>query len=237
MESHRKDTWSRLSRSKRAWQEKLHWVDALLEETHHTPDLGNVENPLDELIYILLTKKTPPERYRPVFTELCERFKPWNKLLECSSDAVAQVLKPLGLSLQRAVQIRQIAVRINEDVGQLSLDHLKLETCDRARRYLLSLPGVGEKSARCVLMYAMNCDISPMDVHATRVMVRLGLLPRLCSQAQAHTEVDLRLPSGAAKRLHVNLVAHGRTYCTSRNPRCRDCPLLERCRFGLFRVG
>src|SRR6185503_14173316 len=107
-----------------------------------------------------------------------------------------------------------------------------------ARGYLISLPGVGEKSARCVLMYSLGKDISPMDTHATRVLRRFGLLPPAVTDTLAHRTLDERLPTRMAYRLHVNLVAHGRAACQAKKPACEKCPLLARCaREGLPRCG
>ena len=79
-----------------------------------------------------------------------------------------------------------------------------------ALRYLKALPGVGEKSARCVLMYSPGHDVSPVDAHQLRIMKRTGLLATGVTVDQAHRILDRWLPPGCARRLHVNLVAHGR---------------------------
>lgn len=209
------------------------WVDALLEKAYHSPNLGNVSDPLDELFYVILSKRTPFNRSQQIFKELCKKYKPWERLLCVSAEKVASLLQPLGLSAQRASQILAIVRKINEDFGTVDLNSLKSEDMNFARHYLVSLPGVGEKSARCVLMYSFGFDISPMDTHATRVLCRLGLLPKQCSQKRAHQEMDLRLPAGMAKRIHVNLVTHGRKCCSKARPNCSKCPLLKRCDFGL----
>ena len=78
-----------------------------------------------------------------------------------------------------------------------------------AKSYLLKLPGIGEKSARCVLMYSLGRDIAPMDTHAIRIMHRIGILPDKIP-ASAHRIVDNLLPMEWHHRLHVNLVAHGK---------------------------
>lgn len=190
---------------------------------------GNYKNPTDEVFYIILSKKTPPDRYRRVYKELRRECGSWDKLRLFPTDRIAQILQPLGISTLRAQQMRGIADKLYSDFGRVTL--LPLKNCNsfEARRYLKSLPGIGEKSARCVMMYSLGFDISPMDTHATRVTQRFGLLPEEVTSIQAHSTMDERLPQGMALKLHVNLISHGRSTCNSRRPSCGNCILNSMC--------
>ncbi len=230
--------WRLLASDLVAWRRQVRWLDRRLEKAYHSPRHGNLDNPADEVFFILLSKKTPPERYQPVFETLCQRFRPWERLMRASLDEVAEVLQPLGMSRIRASQFLEIARRLHADFGEVSLDSLRTLTLQQAHVYLKGLPGVGEKSARCVLMYSLGHDISPMDTHAIRVLRRFGLLPCDVTDVSAHRIVDERLPRGMAYRLHVNLVAHGREVCNAKRPACGTCLLAERCaRQGLTATG
>jgi endonuclease III len=223
------DDWTALERDSAAWQENVRWLDELLESEYRSPTLGNLADPTDELFYILLTKKTHPRVYTVIYEKLASAFRPWEKLLASDPEQVAAILRPLGMSRVRATQICSIAEKLNSDFGEVSLKSLRWLPCPQARAYLLTLPGVGEKSARCVLMYSLGHDISPMDTHATRVLARFGLLPPRASPRDGHAVLDDRLPLGMARRLHVNLVAHGRAVCGAKQANCSVCPATRRC--------
>jgi endonuclease III len=210
------------------WQSIVKWVDKRLEETHRSPNHGNYTNPTNELFYILLTKKTNPTHYQPIFKKLLSKYRSWESLLSEEFDELESILRPLGMSNLRASQFIKIAKQLKSDFGKVTLAPLKRMLTADAKSYLVHLPGVGEKSARCVLMYSLGRDVSPMDTHAIRVMYRLGLLPDT-NPSNAHRIIDERLPSGMAYRLHVNLVAHGKKICTSKNPTHRICSIKEAC--------
>jgi len=213
----------------RHWRHVVRLLTKRLARVYGSPMHGNLANPTDELFYILLTKKTPPSRYLPVYKILRNRFKSWDQMCRANVSTVAKVLHPLGMSVVRARQFGAIARKLKRDFGAVTLSPLRKMSCEDARRYLLGLPGVGEKSARCILMYSLGHDISPMDTHATRVLARFGLLPQMVTPRVAHQIMDERLPRRMAKSLHVNVVAHGRAVCRARRPLCSVCILNDVC--------
>lgn len=233
--------WKTVEVNVRRWRCRVRLLDRCLEAVYRSPRHGNPVNPLDDLFFILISNKTAPERYLPVFKQIKSRFRPWKKLLGANVKEVAAILEPLGLSVQRARQILAIAEKLQRDFGRVSLATLKTLTREEAHVYLLTVPGVGDKSARCVMMYTLGHDTSPMDTHAIRVASRFGLLPPGASAVVAHRVFDERLPKGMAYRLHVNLVAHGRAVCRSQRPLCEECVLRRSCpsasRVGTARAG
>jgi endonuclease III len=212
-----------------AWRRRVRRVDSLLEMWYRSPRLGNLKDPTAELFYILLSNRTDPRRYPSVFRHLRKCYTPWTRLLGASLSDLESILQPLGLAKTRALRILEVAGRIFDDFGAVSIGALRRWSLEDARAYLMSLPGVGEKTARCVLMYSFGHDIAPVDTHHLRVFVRLGLLPEETSPKRAHQMMDDWLPRGVARRLHVNLLAHGRAVCTARSPRCGDCPARRNC--------
>jgi len=206
------------------------WLDEKLEIQYRSPNHGNYKNPTNEVFYVLLSKKTNTNYYRAIFKEIALRFRPWDSLLATTNAELEQILRPLGLSKVRSQQILGIAKQLKQDFGKVTLSPLKRMSTSKARSYLLNLPGIGEKSARCVLMYSLGRDVSPMDTHATRIMHRLGLLPDT-NPVTAHKVVDDRMPSAMAYRLHVNLVAHGKEVCRGQNPKCEICDIRTACAY------
>jgi endonuclease III len=215
------------------WRGRVVAVADRLAQVYGSPRLGNVKDPTSELFYILLSNRSEPSRCAATFRELKVRFHPWSCLLNASVSDVQAVLRPLGMDRVRAERILGIAARLRADFGAVSLQRLRTWPVLEALRYLTALPGVGEKSARCVLMYSLGHDLSPVDVHQLRILVRTGLLAEGTTVQAAHRILDRFLPEGCARRLHVNLVAHGRAVCTARKPDCAGCLLLRRCPTGL----
>jgi endonuclease III len=214
---------------RRKWKWRMSWLIKKLDSVYRSPRHGNLKNPTDELVFIILSNKTPPARYVPVFWELRRRFRPWGRLLTTRVETIRTILRPLGLSARRSVQLVLIARRLKHDFGAVSLTKLRVFTSTAALEYLLSLPGIGEKSARCILLYSFGVDVSPMDTHAMRVAVRFGLLPQSSSAKSAHMVFDDLMPKGKSYAFHVNAIAHGRAICTAIRPRCGECIVNQMC--------
>jgi endonuclease III len=207
-------------------------IDPIIEETHRSPRHGNYRDPTTELFYLLLTVKTRIADVRPHLQALKCRCGSWNELADIHPDELRSILDPLGFGKKRAALVVAVANRIRHDFGRVSLVPLKSMPLERVLDYLRSLPFVGEKVARCVALYSMDADISPMDANATRVLARVGVLPRGIEPKQAHPWIDRLVQPGASYRLHVNLVAHGVRVCRPAGPRCPECALAPRCRWA-----
>lgn len=189
--------------------------------------LGNKRDPLDELIYIMLTVQTQ-FGVDEVYEALKRRFPTWDGLLRARPTTVARILAPLGLSQQRATRLRVILRRLRDERGACTLDFLAEMPDAEAEAYLRSLPGVGAKVARCVLMYSLGRDVLPVDAHVLRVAQRVGLLEAGVAWPKAHDAIHERVPAPYRYGLHVNLVRLGRDVCGARAPKCDECPLHRR---------
>jgi endonuclease-3 len=123
-------------------------------------------------------------------------------------------------------------------LGDDDLAWLETAPLAEGRAHLQALPGVGRKTAACVLLFSYGLPDVPVDTHVYRVGTRLGLFRPGASFEEAHDEL-LRLvgdDGDAAYELHVLLIRHGRRTCTARNPRCGECPLLRMCPYGRART-
>lgn len=214
-------------------------VDELLEVAYRSGDLGNMDCVLDEAIYILLSLQTRETVYQRVFRELQAAYPSWRDLLEAPDEELVEVLRPGGFQLQRAVKLRKLLNAVAADnagrgIGpqsELTLDYLREMPAADAERFLKSLPGIGTKSARCIAIYALSHDLFPVDTHVERIFDRLGLLPKT-GRKPAHDDYQNLVPKPLRKRLHINLVHHGRAVCQSENPRCGRCTLVSFCERG-----
>lgn len=214
--------------------ERLREVCSLLESRYGKPSrkhlpLDNKLDPLDELIFIILSLKTSEHGFERVFDALKEAFPLWDLVLKSPQEKLETILKPAGLSRQKAPRIRAILESLIRREGKASLDFLPTMSLSEAEDYLLSLPGVGEKTARCVLMYSLGAKAFPVDTHVLRIFKRLGLVPADLNRKKAHNIIQDMVPKQIRYSLHVNLVIHGRSNCTTYSPNCVVCPITHLC--------
>lgn len=215
---------------------------ALWSESDRTlPRLGNPEDPLDDLIYLMLTRRGRISQGQQLFVEL-RRVLPrrgrgktdWSSLLEEGVEATARRFAPLGMGRTRARDVHAALNLINQQFGEVSLDRLARWGNPRCIEFLCSLPGVSLKTAACVMLYTLGRKVFPADVHCNRVLARLGVLPADCGRQDQHKKaqkllMDGRISGEMAFSLHVTLIRHGQEICTPANPQCHRCPLRGFC--------
>jgi len=197
------------------------------------PTLGNKRNPFNELLYILLSSKTPPYRYQEVYRKLRQAYARADKLTEARPEDIAMVITQGGLENRKARAIASIARRLKQEFGQVTLAPLKKMTDQEAEAFLTSLPEVNKKTARCVLMYALDRSVFPVDNHCFRVAQRLGWIPKAVYLTDRHAdELQAGVPEPLRRDLHIGMVLLGRNYCSPKHSQCSDCPLLKFCPTG-----
>lgn len=204
-------------------------VAQTLAREHGRPDLGNKADPLDELVYIALTRQTHEKNALRTWDALVTAYPTWKMLLEAPEQEVASVIADGGFSRQKAKWIQQSLQLIKERSGSLSLDFLDELDNQEAERFLCSLPGINVKSAKCVLMYSLERDVLPVDTHVRRVSERLGLLEPGVSSKRAHEQLEAVVPPHYRFAYHVGAIMHGRWICTVARPRCGECVLKHSC--------
>ena len=193
--------------------------------------LNNKDDPLDELIFIILSQMTTSPSYERVYDRLKAAMPDWRSLTETSVADLTSLIADAGLSGQRALRLKQIADRLVDDFGEVSLAEVAHSDDDAAQQYLTSLPGVGAKTAKCVMMYSLGRQVLPVDTHTARVATRLGLVST-GSAAAIDRDLSGVVPPALRFDFHVNAVAHGRTVCRAIRPRCDDCVLSLLCPVG-----
>ena len=126
----------------------------------------------------------------------------------------------------KSQRIQQILSAIGDP---LSLDWIETAPPAQRRDALCALPGVGRKTAACVLLFSYGLREVPVDTHVSRVATRLGLLRPGAPFEELHDQMLALTPPGAELELHVNLLRHGRRTCHSRSPECDTCGLRRMC--------
>jgi endonuclease III len=202
-----------------------------LDKLYEYSDLGNKDNPLDELVYILLSLRTPEARYQRAYQRVFDALQgDWERLLYTDEERLRQCIGDAGLSAVKASALKQVAEALKGRVGSVSLDCLSDMPTAKAEAFLRSLPGVGTKVAKCVLMCSLNRAVFPLDTHCYRVGRRLGWFAQtLPLTPRSLQDVESSIPEQVRKRLHVRLIQHGRAVCKPKVPHCEKCVLTDYC--------
>ena len=203
-----------------------------LEATYGVPRNDSPEDPLDELIATILSQSTTNINSHRAFASLKARFPDWEQVRRARPASIASAIKSGGLANVKSVVIKNILNEISAQRGNLDLSFLKTGPLEEARSFLLSLKGVGPKTAACVLLFSCNRPVFPMDTHIFRILRRMGILPEKISDELAHQMIEKLIPAQKSYSLHINLITHGRRVCHPKTPKCEQCSLIEHCNFG-----
>jgi endonuclease-3 len=218
---------------KRSDKRRVRAIRDRLSAEYGRPRLRPHRRPVDELILTVLSQNTNDRNRDVAYARLKERFPDWRALRDARVADVEDAIRPGGLAPTKAKRIQAMLGALADD----DLRWLEQAPLDEARSYLCALPGVGRKTAACVLLFSYGRPEVPVDTHVYRVGSRLGLFRPRASFNEAHDEL-LRLCGDPedAYELHVLLIRHGRRTCTARAPRCPECPLLRMCPYGRMRM-
>jgi len=209
-------------------------ITKALHELHGTPDLGNVADPISELIYMILCRRTRIGTARKQLDEIRHRFHDWRDILNTPKDLMP-LLKSGGFANQKAKTITQVLRKIQTDFGEISLSQLENSPDEEVLSYLTSLPGIDLKSAQCVMLYSLGRKSFPVDAHTISVLSRLGIFEPLLGDISGleHRVVQRALldlvPPRLRGSLHVNAVAHGQLVCRKQRPDCQNCSIRKLC--------
>ena len=182
-------------------------------------------DPLDELILTVLSQHTSDLNAERAFADLRRAFPSgWAEVEHARTEAVADAIRSGGLANSKAPRIQAILREVHEREGGYDLGRLRELPDAEARAYLMTLPGIGPKTAAVVLSFALGRDAIPVDTHVHRVSRRLGLIPPKASAERADRLLHDLVPEGLRSPLHVALIRLGREICKAPTPRCRDVP-------------
>lgn len=199
-----------------------------LRAAYGRPVLRAHRAPVDELVLTVLSQNTNDRNRDVAYGRLRGRFSSWAAVRDAPEEEVEEAIRPGGISRIKARRIQDIL----RAIGDRDLGFLEAAPLEDARGYLSALPGVGRKTAACVLLFSYGRPDVPVDTHVFRVGTRLGLFRPGGSLEEAHDELARVTDPEDAYELHVGLIRHGRRTCTARAPRCGECVLLRMCPYG-----
>jgi endonuclease-3 len=209
-----------------------------LRKVYGIPRMAPHGDGLAELVLTVLSQSTNDRNRDVAYLRLRARLPTWEAVRDAPLEMVEEAIRPGGISKVKSRRIQSILRAISEDPGrpslersprELSLDWLARAPLDEARDYLTGLPGVGRKTAACVLLFAYGLREVPVDTHVSRVGARLELLRAGAPFEELHDQMLALTPPGEELELHVNLLRHGRRTCHARAPACGECALARMC--------
>ena len=209
-------------------------VIELLEQEYGPRKWQSDRDPVDVLIGTILSQNTSDANSGRAFASLKAGFDSWEAVASAPAEHIAQVIQSGGLSQIKAVRIKQALEQIEKEQGRISLDSLKSKSMAEAEDYLMRLPGVGHKTARCVLLFSLGKPSLPVDTHVFRVAKRLGLINSRASVEKAHSLLQEQTPPAKVYQFHIHMIEHGRRICHARQLRCNRCILRDICPSSLY---
>jgi endonuclease III len=214
-----------------------------LRAVYGIPRMAPHGRPLDELVLTVLSQSTNDRNRDVAFLRLRERFGreevDWRAVLAAPVGEIEEAIRPGGISKVKSARIQRMLASIAEHPRDpkdpLSLEWMRTAPVPESRAYLCALPGVGRKTAACVLLFSYGLRDIPVDTHVSRMGTRLGLFRPGASFEEQHDAMLALTPPGQELELHVNLLRHGRRTCHARSPACGECALARMCPSrGLF---
>ncbi|MDO8671014.1 MAG: endonuclease III [Dehalococcoidia bacterium] len=208
--------------------------DLLIDEYGHH-EWRPHRDPLSELVLTILSQHTSDINSGRAFSNLVERFENWEDVRDADPLGIASAINCAGLGQIKSVRIKAILEEITSRLplsdgdGRMDISFLAQLPMVEAKAWLRSLPGVGPKTAACVLLFSLQQPALPVDTHVHRLARRLGLVDAKASPERTQDELEALVPPESVYEFHINLIAHGRRVCKSQRPRCGECILAGLC--------
>jgi endonuclease III len=199
-------------------------IDLILREMRKHAGEGPVvasEDPFRVLISTVLSQRTRDENTAAATERLFSKYRTPKEMVSAPAGKIEKLIRQSGFYKVKAERIKAISRKLLSDFGG---------KVPRTRDGLMSLPGVGAKTAGCVQVYAFSDDALPVDTHVHRISNRLGLVS---TKTPEETEPALMkaVPRKHWQEINHLMVRFGQKVCLPRNPRCPECGLRGVCRY------
>lgn len=229
-----KDSWRKSLRKVAGKRRDLdiELIDTIISAYHDggktllTPHRGN---PVDVLIATILSQATSDVQSERAFQGLKRAFPTWEEVIEADPQHIESAISSAGLGREKARNIQAVLKRVRDDMGEMDLRKLAGIDSGEAMEYLLTLPGVGPKTAACTLLFGFDVPVFPVDTHILRIGKRLGIIPPGMSAEKAQVMLNEMIPPDKMLEFHVGLIEHGRKVCKKRKPQCERCAISRWC--------
>ena len=216
----------------------LEQIYELLIGTYGIPQNEPDYDPLGGLVGTILSQHTSDVNSERAYQQLIMAFPTWEQVRDAETYKIAEAIRSGGLANIKAVRIQDVLHTLTEQqqkqggtktLSVYLFDELAKRTTEESVLSLRTLPGVGPKTAACVLMFHLAQPAFPIDTHVGRTLKRLGVIGPKVTIDKAHSLMEKVLPQEWVYPLHVNLIRHGRQICHAQRPECFRCPLYSEC--------
>ena len=215
---------------------RLRQIGRRLRRAYGAPPAPRRLPPLDELVLTILSQNTNDTNRDRAYADLRRALPTWEDVADAPIPLIERAIRSGGLAPTKAPRIRAVLRAISDQGIALDDRALRRMRHDRLFEMLVGLPGVGPKTAACVLLFSLNKPYFPVDTHVHRVAIRLGLVAPRTSAVQTQQVLQAALAPDEMYEAHMNLIRHGRHVCVALRPMCSQCPLNDLCpRVGVVR--
>ncbi|MGX7029857.1 endonuclease III [Vagococcus zengguangii] len=181
------------------------------------------KNPFELLTAVILSAQTTDVSVNKVTPYLFEKFPTPQALAEGELTEIEEVIKTIGLYRNKAKHIKGCSQKlVAEFAGEVP----------KTIKELVSLPGVGKKTANVVVSTAFGVPAIAVDTHVERVSKRLRIVKQSANVTEVEETLMKKIPKERWSKTHHQLIFFGRYHCTARKPKCEACPLLYMCAEG-----
>ena len=185
--------------------------------------------PVAELVQTILSQNTSDANSGRAYASLMSKFGAWERIAEAKTDEIAEAIREGGLAEVKAKYIKSALSALAKENHGFDLEFLRAMPVNKARRWLINLPGVGMKTASCVLLFSLHRPAFPVDTHVYRVAKRLRLIGEGLSVNAAHLQMEKMVRAEDVYRCHMLIIEHGRKTCKAQRPLCDKCALAALC--------
>jgi len=230
-------------RAKERVEKRLVFIDKILKALYGTPDLGNVSDSLEELIYLTIAQRTRINTAMDVYRRFRQKYPEYEDIINVPENELKKILSVGGRGNLRIRAIKEILMTVKQRTGMYSLEFLKNFDEEESFKFLSQLPWVGEKIARCVMLYSLGIDSFPADSNIIRIFTRMGVLDPIIGSLddlehrKAQELIAACIPSEIARTMHVNMVVHGQDVCKPGKPHCASCEIVKWCKHYRNEIG
>ena len=207
----------------------LLWCFERLRDEYGSPEHKDPLDPLDELVLTILSQNTNDRNRDKAYSALKAIFPDLSKIGKDDQGAVEDAIRIGGLANTKSRNIVALLADLRKRKGKASLEHLRVMDPRDAFDELVSIKGVGTKTAACVMVFSLGQPFFPVDTHIHRISIRLGIVPEGTSRERTQSILDANVPDEWKYDGHLLLIEHGRKTCRARSPACGSCALSGRC--------
>lgn len=193
------------------------------------PMVSAFDDPLDGLMLTILSQNTNDNNRDRAFEKLKALYPLWEDVAAVTPDELAGAIRVAGIANVKAARMLDILEIIHGELGEYGLTGLKDREPDDVRAFLEGLPGVGPKTAACVLVFDMDIPAFPVDTHVARFCRRMEWVTRSATPVKIQEHMEKIVPDERKKGAHLNIISHGKSICKARKPVCQRCPLADLC--------